>query len=157
MTAVTERFDLQFVDQIPEQLEPGVLYVSMRYALVIHLCACGCGQQAITPLHPTDHKLTFDGETITLRPSIGNWRFSCRSHYFITNSQVYWARDMSDEAIAAGRLRDRQAKARAWATAVETEPEAAAPQLTHRSLRDLRLALYRFCRKQFHRGSLGDR
>ena len=41
----------------------------------------------VTPLKPTDWKLTFDGKTITLYPSIRNWNFACRSHYWIRNNR----------------------------------------------------------------------
>lgn len=108
--APVERFRFEFVDQVPDDPAQGVLYVSMHHATVIHLCACGCGVEVVTPLDPTDYKLTFDGETITLRPSVGNWRLPCRSHYFVTNSSVRWAGDMTDDQIADGRARDRRAK-----------------------------------------------
>jgi hypothetical protein len=78
----------EFVEQIPERLNDGVLYVSMSFGTVVHKCACGCGSEVVTPLSPTDWKLTFDGESISLHPSIGNWSFACRSHYWITNGQV---------------------------------------------------------------------
>lgn len=82
----------KFVNQIPEILEDNVIYVSIPFETVIHKCCCGCGREVITPLSPTDWSLTFDGETITLNPSIGNWNFECKSHYFIRNNKVVWAR-----------------------------------------------------------------
>jgi hypothetical protein len=36
-----------------------------------------------SPLSPTDWKLTFDGVSVSLHPSDGNWSFPCRSHYRI--------------------------------------------------------------------------
>src|SRR5258707_1120144 len=89
----------RFVDVIPETLEAGVLYVSFRYETVSHQCCCGCGREVVTPLTPTDWKLSFDGETISLYPSIGNWSFACRSHYVIRNSRIEWAGDWSDEDV----------------------------------------------------------
>lgn len=68
-------FRAQFVEFIPDELQDATLYVSMRFATVSHLCACGCRSKVVTPLKPTDWKLTFDGKTITLYPSIGNWSF----------------------------------------------------------------------------------
>jgi len=103
-------FTPQFVESIPETLEPGVLYVSMSLASVIHLCACGCGQEVITPLSPTDWKLCFDGENVTLDPSIGNWSFQCRSHYWIRGGKVRWSGSWSTEEIADGRAHDRERK-----------------------------------------------
>ncbi|MCH2218714.1 Uncharacterised protein [Mycobacteroides abscessus subsp. abscessus] len=38
----TDRFTHEFVDFIPADLDAGVLYVSLPYATVMHLCACGC-------------------------------------------------------------------------------------------------------------------
>ena len=71
----------RFVPHIPEKLEPKVLYISMEYATAAHSCCCGCGEEVVTPLTPTDWRMTFDGETISLSPSIGNWNLRCRSHY----------------------------------------------------------------------------
>jgi hypothetical protein len=34
--------------------------------------------------------MVFDGKTISLDPSIGNWSFPCQSHYWITSSEVRW-------------------------------------------------------------------
>jgi hypothetical protein len=87
------RFKLQFLNQLPPALEAQTLYVSMQYGTVIHLCACGCGRKVVTPLSPNDWKLTFDGRSLTLSPSIGNWQYPCRSHYWVRNSRVEWADD----------------------------------------------------------------
>lgn len=103
-------FTSQFVDSIPETLNPGVLYVSMTLASAIHLCACGCGREVITPLSPTDWKLCFDGENVSLDPSIGNWSFPCRSHYWIRGGKVRWSTSWSTEEIADGRAHDRERK-----------------------------------------------
>lgn len=100
----------KFVDAIPEQTEEGVLYLAMDYATAVHKCACGCGREVVTPLSPTDWKMGYDGVSISLSPSIGNWSFPCRSHYWIKHSNIRWAGDMSDEQIAAGRAHDRRAK-----------------------------------------------
>jgi hypothetical protein len=99
-----------FVDFIPDVLEEGAVYVSMSYATVAHRCCCGCGKEVVTPLSPTDWKLTYDGRTISLSPSIGNWGFPCQSHYWIRNGRVKWAARMSKEEIEAGRSHDRFAK-----------------------------------------------
>ena len=73
--------DTEFVMSIPDSLAERTLYVSMEYATVTHKCCCGCGLEVVTPLSPTDWKLTFDGVSVSLDPSIGNWSFPCRSHY----------------------------------------------------------------------------
>lgn len=103
----------RFVEFIPKNLECGELYISMGYATTSHLCCCGCGEKVVLPLHPTDWRLCYDGESITIRPSVGNWGFPCRSHYLITANRVVWANEWSDEQIAEGRRVDAVHKA-AW-------------------------------------------
>jgi hypothetical protein len=100
----------EFVEFIPDNLKEGVVYVSILYATVAHKCCCGCGKEIVTPLSPTDWKLIFDGKTISLHPSIGNWSFPCRSHYWIRNNRVQWAEEWSQERIDAGRSYDLRAK-----------------------------------------------
>lgn len=107
----------EFVEFIPDVLKDGTLYVSIQYATVVHKCCCGCGKEVVTPLSPTDWKLIFDGKTISLDPSIGNWSFECQSHYWIRNDRVRWAAQWSPAEIAAGRARDRGAKERYFGTA----------------------------------------
>ncbi|MGK2858153.1 MAG: DUF6527 family protein [Thermoanaerobaculia bacterium] len=96
-----------FVEFLPEELAEGTLYVSVEYATAAHKCCCGCGNDVITPLSPNDWKLTFDGRTVSLFPSIGNWSFPCKSHYWIKNNKTEWARRWSDEEIAEIRAGDR--------------------------------------------------
>lgn len=100
----------EFVRNIPEDLEEKTLYVSMDYATVTHKCCCGCGQEVVTPLSPTDWKLTYNGKEISLYPSVGNWSFKCQSHYWIEKSIVKWAPQWSKEQIAEARIRNRQIK-----------------------------------------------
>ena len=113
----------RFVEAIPENLEDGVLYLAMDYATAIHKCACGCGREVVTPLSPTDWKMSYDGVSVSLAPSIGNWSFPCRSHYWIKHSDIRWAGDMSTEAIAAGRDRDRRAKGQYFKPSEDTVPK----------------------------------
>lgn len=81
----------QFVEFMPEQLEPDTLYISLPYQTAIHLCACGCGIKTVTPLGYDGWLLTYANETVSLSPSIGNQQFPCRSHYWIRESRVVWA------------------------------------------------------------------
>lgn len=104
------RIDHEFVDEIPEEPDEGVLYISIGYETAAHQCLCGCGSLIVTPLSPTDWKLTFDGETVSLSPSIGNWSFPCQSHYWIRNNRISWAKGMSRKRIELGREADRRAK-----------------------------------------------
>lgn len=70
----------QFVTSAPPVLEQGVLYVSIEFTTALHLCLCGCGREVVTPLRPSGWRVTFDGQSVSLAPSIGNWSFPCRSH-----------------------------------------------------------------------------
>ena len=62
-----------YCDEIIEALEDGKIYISEKYSVAIHLCACGCKQKTVTPLGVEDWKLTKIGNKVTLRPSIGNF------------------------------------------------------------------------------------
>ena len=96
----------EFVECIPAKLEEGTLYVSVAFATAAHLCCCGCGHEVVTPFSPTDWELTFNGDSVSLEPSIGNWSFECRSHYWIKWNRVQWARTWSDAEIARVRALD---------------------------------------------------
>jgi len=100
----------EFVEYIPDQLKEGILYISIPFATVAHKCCCGCGQEVVTSLSPTDWMLIFDGQSISLDPSIGNWSFPCKSHYWIRGGKVRWAAMWSQDEIDAGRAADRMAK-----------------------------------------------
>lgn len=96
-----------FVEAFPTPMEPGIVYVSIPFTTIGHLCCCGCGEEVITPLSPVRWRLEYDGRSISLRPSIGNWNLPCRSHYWITNNTVRWAEDWSDAEIAAAISADQ--------------------------------------------------
>ena len=82
---------LERVQYIPKQLSPGILYVTERYSVAAHLCACGCGNKVVTPLGPVEWSLSENGDLPSLWPSIGNWQLPCRSHYIISHGQINWA------------------------------------------------------------------
>jgi len=117
----------EFVENVPSDLEDGVLYVSTPYATAVHKCCCGCGKEVVTPLSPTDWRLTFDGESVSLSPSIGNWSFDCQSHYWIRRNQIRWARRWGKDEIDAGRARDRLATERRLSQASRDAQEQVAP------------------------------
>jgi hypothetical protein len=121
------KLEHKFVHYIPEQLEPGVIYISMDYATAAHSCCCGCGEQVITPFTPTDWKLTYDGETVSLWPSIGNWNFPCWSHYIIRHSRILGAEPWEDKQIEGGRLRDKRRKEKHFEGKNKCEERAAMP------------------------------
>ncbi|WP_082033779.1 DUF6527 family protein [Pseudomonas sp. PI1] len=113
------KLEHRFIRSIPREIEPGFLYVSMEYGTAVHSCCCGCGEQVVTPLTPTDWSLTFDGESVSLAPSIGNWYSACRSHYFIRRGRVIEAGDWNRARIEAEHGRDKAAKARFYDESVE--------------------------------------
>lgn len=113
----------RFVRNVPRELEPGILYISMDYATAVHSCCCGCGDRVVTPFTPTDWRMTFDGESISLHPSVGNWNQKCRSHYVIQRGRVLEAGPWSQGQIEAERLRDKKAKAAHYCAANGTRPE----------------------------------
>jgi hypothetical protein len=78
------------VGLIPERLRRGTLYVSREFAVAVHLCACGCGTEIVTPIGGDGWSVTCDGKSVTLDPSIGNASLACRSHYRITRGTVDW-------------------------------------------------------------------
>lgn len=115
----------RFVQHAPEILDPGVLYVSMEFATAMHLCCCGCSREVVTPFSPTDWKLVFDGEAVSLNPSVGNWNFPCRSHYIIRQNRVLEAGSWSHDMVRAEQQRDTAAKASRYGSLVP--PASAKP------------------------------
>lgn len=102
----------EFVEYIPAELTEGMLYISITYRTAVHRCACGCGNKVVTPISPADWQLLYDGDTVSLSPSIGNWSFPCRSHCWIRLNRIRWSGAWTDERIAAGRARDDQDRKR---------------------------------------------
>lgn len=100
----------EFAEFIPEHLEAGVVYVSMPYATAVHRCFCGCGAKVVTPITPTDWQLTFDGDAVSLDPSVGSWSLACRSHYWLKGGIVEWAAEWDQKMIDRERARDRREK-----------------------------------------------
>lgn len=101
-----DRIAPKFVEYIPEQLQAGVLYISRRYSTASHLCCCGCGQLVVTPFNPSKWRLQEVDGSVSLSPSIGNWSFPCRSHYWIERNRVRWAGTMTKRQIAMVQQRD---------------------------------------------------
>jgi Family of unknown function (DUF6527) len=103
------------VDIVPDRLDEGVLYISLKYKTALHKCACGCGNEVVTPLGPTDWRLSEASGRISLWPSVGSWNLPCRSHYWIRQDAVAWDVPWSDDKIAAARTRERETKQRHFA------------------------------------------
>lgn len=105
------RIELARVEFMPKVLAPGVLYYAEEFGAAAHLCACGCGTKIRTPIAPTEWAIKEDARGVTLRPSVGNWQQPCRSHYVITNGEVLWGGQWSDEQVQAGRTREEVRRA----------------------------------------------
>jgi Family of unknown function (DUF6527) len=122
----------EFVEFIPTELRPGVLYISVPYSTASHLCACGCGHKVVTPIRPTDWSLTWDGESASLYPSIGNWGLPCRSHYWIREGgRIEWAGQWSDSTVSDARNLDSKVKKRYFARRrrkANTKPRGPKPE-----------------------------
>lgn len=91
------------VREMPQVLEAGVLYVSQEFGTAAHLCACGCGSKIRTPLGPAEWTYTETALGPSLSPSIGNWQRPCKSHYWIIEGEIEWARRWTQREIEAGR------------------------------------------------------
>ena len=113
--STVEAFEPLFVDEMPEQLEAGKLYISIAFGSINHLCACGCGNEVVTPLHPARWAMLYDGDTVTLRPSVGSFGLTCRPHYVIHHNRVVWQPAWSAGEARAGAARDRRAMERCCA------------------------------------------
>jgi len=114
----------EVVDLMPKALDEGILYVSIEYAVAVHLCCCGCGNRVVTPLNPAQWNVTFDGETVSLSPSVGSHDLACASHYWIRRGRVRWARQWDEEEVSAGRRADRLALDRHYDESVAEDDES---------------------------------
>lgn len=121
----------EFVQYMPEQIEAGVIYIAMKYRVAIHLCVCGCGNKVVTPFSPTDWELRFNGDTVSLSPSIGNWNFDCQSHYWIIKNQIKHSCRWDNDQIRKGRESDKARKEEYFRQEVKIDPEIS-PETTKR-------------------------
>ena len=96
----------EFVESAPKELQDGVIYISDRFHTALHKCCCGCGREVVTPINPAGWSYFREERLVTLKPSIGNWSFPCKSHYLIIRNEVIWAGTMSAQQIAKVKARD---------------------------------------------------
>ena len=104
-------FELQVVRRMPEQMRFGILYVCFECNVVAHLCACGCGEKVVLPIDPNFWYVKYDGETVSMTPSIGNYQFACKSHYWIRENKVIWVNDL---AVAGKQKKPKKHKKKRW-------------------------------------------
>jgi len=85
------------IEDSPDELEPQCVYLvgeDGQYWSAAFLCPCGCKAVIQLSLIPDDKprwRATLKGKKLTLHPSV--WRNTgCRSHFFIRDGRVIWAR-----------------------------------------------------------------
>jgi hypothetical protein len=93
--AKIEQLTPEFVEYMPEDkdMKYGILYISMRFGLAIHLCCCGeCNNKTVMPFDgPYPYwDMTNENGLISFNPSVGNFQFPCKSHYFIKENRIEW-------------------------------------------------------------------
>ncbi|MEX3968641.1 DUF6527 family protein [Paraburkholderia sp. EG286B] len=125
------RIEARFVTEVPRDLDSGVLYISTEYGTAVHRCCCGCGQEVVTPLTPTDWKLSTHGNTVSLWPSVGNWNLPCRSHYVIRRNRVIEAGPWTQGRIESEIRRDKAAKASYYSQQAAGDASAGAQSTSH--------------------------
>lgn len=104
----------RYVPNLPEQLEEGIFYICEEFDATAHKCCCGCGEDVYNKLGAAKWRLIKEfGGTVSLYPSVGNWNYACRSHYWIESNHVIDAGPMSNLAIKAVQERDRRDRDRA--------------------------------------------
>jgi hypothetical protein len=102
------KFQIEFVESVPEIIKEQTLYISIPFTTAIHLCPCGCWEEVVTKIAPHRWHMTYDGETVSLYPSIGNWSLPCESHYWIKKNTIIWAGKWSKEKITRVRKIERK-------------------------------------------------
>lgn len=87
-----QKYKTIFVEKMPEKLDEGVLYIVPHYDCAMHKCMCGCEESVCTPLGNEQWHWSYNSESdnATLRPSIGNFSYPCKSHYFLKDGTVLW-------------------------------------------------------------------
>ena len=134
------KLKLQLTETIPEDIEEGILYVSLTYWTTAHKCGCGCGQKVVLRLSPKHWAITLNGEAVSMYPSVGNWQLPCRSHYWIEEGRILHARRWSDTEIVRNRVMTKGRR-----TPFQTQrsrlyeysqPEDSSDVLTRRGTRD---------------------
>jgi hypothetical protein len=118
-----ETLQHKFVSSIPDQIDELTLYITMEYRTAIHKCICGCGNEVITPFSTTDWELNFNGDSVSLSPSIGNWSFKCQSHYWIVKNKIIHASKWDKDEIAYNRKTDKKKKVEFYSKKILQESE----------------------------------
>jgi hypothetical protein len=116
----------EFVTYVPDELEAGRVYVSIQYRVAVHPCCCGCGERVVTPLSPAQWAVAYDGENVSLNPSIAGGR--CNSHYVIARGRVRWLPPLTKRQRRLAAERDQAALNRDFEAGPTMDPGAAPAQ-----------------------------
>ena len=95
----------RFVEQIPPgKRESGVILVCIKYGVMSLACPCGCGLTMDLSIEPHRWRIEWDGEHLSVCPSVSSSGLPCRSHYWIQSNRIEWCRPISH---AAERRKER--------------------------------------------------
>lgn len=119
------KITVQRVGYMPNDLKPGILYVSEEFDIALHLCACDCRAKMKTLLWPTERSVTETRKGVTTRPSVGNWQQPCQSHYWIEYGKIIWAQKWTPEEITAGRRNEEPRRPIYYAALYRNRPSIA--------------------------------
>ena len=103
----------RFVRSIPadgRQIEEGYLYIALQYNTIVHRCPCGCGGLSEIGLGPGLRTIEYDGEKVSLWPSIGARALKCRSHYWVRKNEVVWATELPEKLDTWYEAKRREAQ-----------------------------------------------
>ena len=77
----------EFVEFIPDELEQGTVYVSIRFATASHL-RLRLWKQGRDAYPPDRLDVAFRRQDHLLEPLNRNWSFPCQSHYYIRKNAL---------------------------------------------------------------------
>ena len=106
---MTTHYTPEFVESFPTPLDAWGLLHLPRVQHLRPPVRLRLWQRGRHPTLPAQWSFTYDGDSISVRPSVGNWSFACKSHYVINKGHVRWARGFFSDEIARNRARDRAA------------------------------------------------
>ncbi len=82
-----------FVEEIKSTIEEGIIYISEKYNVSVHLCACGCKGKTVLPFNTEgEWRMVNNNGKISFSPSIGNFSGESpyHAHYYITENKIIW-------------------------------------------------------------------
>ena len=101
----------RFVESIPPGRPPaGEFLISIKYGMGVLRCPCGCGNTMDVNIEPHRWSIKWDGEHISVCPSISSDWMGCRSHYWVRRNRIVWGYPIS--RTAEEKKEKEEAKAR---------------------------------------------